>query len=197
MKKEMYISSACKIENNTVVVNNNLVYSESADKNFETFAKFAYKIFNVKYPKFYKMDNLCKLGFLTAEVLLNRGKFTEYYQSKYKPADIGIVITNFSSSLDTDEEFQKTIESTDNYFPSPAVFVYTLPNIMLGEISIRHKIKGENACFISKRFNDGALNDFYISSLFDEGKAKAVISGWVDYYKNNYLSVLYFIERDK
>ncbi|MBK8352131.1 MAG: hypothetical protein IPL21_10695 [Saprospirales bacterium] len=38
-----------------------LLKNESND--FETFASTLYKQLDIKYPKFYKMDNLCKIGF--------------------------------------------------------------------------------------------------------------------------------------
>jgi hypothetical protein len=56
-----------------------------------------------------------------------------------------LVFANRSSSLDTDFKYQESINSQENYFPSPAVFVYTLPNICVGEISIKHKMQTENA----------------------------------------------------
>src|SRR5690606_9811213 len=104
--------------------------------------KQVYKENNSAYPKFFKMDNLCKLAFLASEFLLEDSKIGSTTQE-----NMGIVLSNKSSSLNTDRKHQATINDKDNYFPSPALFVYTLPNIMIGEISIRHQIKGENVFF--------------------------------------------------
>ena len=41
--------------------------------------------------------------------------------------------------------FQETIQHADSYYPSPALFVYTLPNIVTGEIAIRNKYYGETS----------------------------------------------------
>jgi len=72
---------------------------------------------------------------------------------------------NASSSLESDEKHQEFIRDRKKYSPSPSVFVYTLPNIMAGEIAIRHKIKGENTVFIFERFDPGFIFH-YISELF-------------------------------
>jgi 3-oxoacyl-(acyl-carrier-protein) synthase len=103
------------------------------------FLKSSYRELKISYPKFFKMDNLCKLAFLSAEVLLKDAGLS----SRYTPAETGLIIQNASSSLETDEKHQESISDRGNYFPSPSVFVYTLPNIMTGEIAIRHKIKGK------------------------------------------------------
>ena len=101
---------------------------------------------------------------------------------------------NSSSSLDTDRNYQKTISSRTDYFPSPAVFVYTLPNVLIGEICIRHKIFGEGNFFISEKFNPSFVFN-YVSQLFDNDFVKCCITGWVEISGNNYESVLYLIEQ--
>ena len=76
--------------------------------------------------KFYKMDNLCKLGYVAAGYLLK--------DTNYRPKEIGIILANASSSLDTDCKHQAIINKEGDKAASPAVFVYTLPNVVLGEI---------------------------------------------------------------
>ena len=107
--------------------------------------------------------------------------------------DIGTVILNKSSSIDIDKAFQETIDSDDNYYPSPALFVYTLPNIMAGEICIRHKFKGENTVFIKKEFSAEFVQD-YVSLLFQKEKAKICITGWVEVNDDEYKSLLMLVE---
>ena len=38
--------------------------------NFSEFIKTAFREFKIEYPKFFKMDNLSKLAFLTSEIIL-------------------------------------------------------------------------------------------------------------------------------
>ena len=131
------------------------------------------------------MDDISKLGFLAAEVLLKD-------IPEQKDSNTGLVFSNSQSTLVTDSLFQDSIKSDDDFYPSPSVFVYTLPNIMLGEISIRNKFRGENAFFIFDRFNEVFLTD-YINLLFSEDKVNKCIGGWVDQSKDTYEAFMYFV----
>jgi hypothetical protein len=190
MKEKLYISSWCKITDKTVILNNKKEIYKENFANFAAFIKNLYKKELINYPKFYKMDNLSKLGFLTAELLIKNSDVLINYNKE----EIGIVIANSSSSLDTDFDYQKLISDKSNYFPSPSVFVYTLPNILIGEICIKHLIKGENAFFVSEEFDPEQLG-IYVTHLFDQGKINACICGWVELLKENYNSLLFLVER--
>jgi hypothetical protein len=134
----------------------------------------AYKALGMSYPKFHKMDALCKLGMLCMEAALTESDFL----SKNQPDQTAIILSNAASSIDTDRNHQHSISDKSNYFPSPAVFVYTLPNIIIGEMAIKYKITGENAFFISEKF-DAALMLNYTETLFSE-QTKAAVCGWVE-----------------
>lgn len=139
------------------------------------FLKSVYRQLEIKYPKFFKMDTLSKLAFIAVELLLKDLNINE----KYNTEDIAVIMANSSSSLNTDIEYQKTISDPNNYFPSPSVFVYTLPNILIGEICIRHKIQGENMFLINERFNPVNLV-FFTEYLMNSGKAGCVLCGWTE-----------------
>ena len=190
MNEKLYISGWCKITDQTVILDNKKETFEENFTNFAAFIKNLYKKEQVNYPKFYKMDNLSKLGFLTAELLIRNSDVLK----KYGKEEIGVVITNSSSSLDTDLDYQELIRDKSNYFPSPSVFVYTLPNILIGEICIKHQIKGENAFFVSEEFDPEQINT-YVTHLFDQGKIKACICGWVELLREKYYSLLFMVER--
>jgi hypothetical protein len=132
------------------------------------------------------MDNLGKLGWLAAEILLENS----FDKTVYQPEDIGLVLCNRSSSLDTDIKYYDTVKT----IASPALFVYTLPNIVMGEICIRHIFKGENDFFIFENFNAGFIQQ-YVSNLFDTGVLEACICGWVEIIDNEYQATLYLIEK--
>ena len=99
-----------------------------------------YRRFAGDYPKFFKMDTLSRLGFIAAEILL-KAPIT----NGQKPT--AIILANRSASIKNDTDYMATI-SDGNYYPSPALFVYTLPNIVTGEIAIRHHIQGETSFYI-------------------------------------------------
>lgn len=180
----LYIQTYCKIENNTIVLNGDTVFVEEA-VDFKLFMKSAYKEFGVNYPKFFKMDSLSKLALMAAELVLKE-------VSELEKENIGLVFANSSSSLDTDIAHQESIQDSANYFPSPAVFVYTLPNICLGEISIKQQLKSEHAFFIFDTFNAEFINQ-YAEALIMEQKSNQVVCGWVDYLKGTYKAFVYLV----
>jgi hypothetical protein len=154
------------------------------------FFKNIYKRLEIDYPKFYKMDRLSKLAFLTAEYLLKDKNLPE----KYAPDEVAMIFSNSNSSLDTDIKHNNSILSKDKYFPKPAVFVYTLPNILMGEISIRHIIRGENTFFITEKFDTVFFAD-YVINLLNKTKHKACLLGRADYMEGEFESVLFLIEQ--
>lgn len=183
---QLSIISYCIIQNSAVYKKENLLYKQDEEP-LESFLEKAYSSFNLSYPKFYKMDNLSKLGWLTSEILLK----DEQLKERYNLQNIGIVLSNANASLDTDIHYSGTI----NDIPSPAVFVYTLPNIVIGEIAIRNGFKGENAFFISESF-DAALLQKYVEMLFASNAVQACICGWVEVLEDGYKCVLYLVEKE-
>ncbi|WP_425235534.1 3-oxoacyl-ACP synthase [Ulvibacterium sp.] len=188
MEKEYFISSYCHIRNNTISLNGTTLYQEQ-HPDFKSLAKSAYRYFQTDYSKFFKMDNLSKLGFLAADILLkNEGVLPENEEN------IAIVLSNRASSLDTDRKHWESIRDPDTYYPSPAIFVYTLPNICIGEISIRHKLYSENSFFIFDEFNPSHLFS-YANGLLDMQKAEKVLCGWVDFDGPDYEAFLYLVNK--
>ncbi|MBX2968006.1 MAG: hypothetical protein KF803_01430 [Cyclobacteriaceae bacterium] len=153
---------------------------------FDDFLINAYEFLKADYPKFYKMDNLSKLGFLAAEALVHDRNLKQY-----SPETVAVVLSNSAASLDTDLRF---LQSTKNV-ASPALFVYTLPNIVVGEICIRHKITGENTFFVTPSFDPEFLC-FYAKSLFERNHVQACIAGWVDVLDEHHDVFLYLIEKE-
>ncbi len=183
---KLFINKYCHIKNNKVFVDGQLVFADEDAGSLRLFAKSLYRHLKPSYNKFFKMDEISKLGFLAAEVLLK-----EIDLSDYAEEEVSIVLSNSHSTLLTDQNHQKTIEDYDNFFPSPSVFVYTLPNIMIGEISIRHKLRGENAFFVVENFNANLLSN-HINNLFLTHKSNAFLGGWVNQSENNFDAFLYF-----
>lgn len=184
MENKTYIQAWCTIENNKIVLNGETVF-ESENSEFVDFSKKAYQHFEIGYPKFFKMDNLSKLAFLAAELLLKN-------ENPEIENNIALLFANKSSSLDTDVKYQHSISDKENYFPSPAVFVYTLANICLGEISIRHQLKTENSFFIFEAFNPTFMAD-YAAVLIQTQKAGKVLCGWTEFFEEEYKLFLYLV----
>ncbi len=187
MLTENYITASCSISDGIVFKDSQQLF-ENKSAELSAFLLSVYQHFQLNYPKFYKMDNLSKLGWLAAGVLLKDG----FNKDNYQPEEIGIVLANANSSLDDDLKYLETVKDG----PSPSLFVYTLPNIVIGEISIRNKFKGEHAFFIQDAF-DAAFIEKQVSYLLDKDILRACICGWVDVLEQDYKAVLFLVEKKK
>lgn len=185
MDNKLYIEHYCSIENGEISLDGEMIFSSDA-ASFADFSKEALRHFEIQYPKFFKMDALSKLAFLGSELVLKDALDKE---------NTALLFSNASSSLDTDVSYQQSISDKSNYFPSPAVFVYTLPNICLGEISIRHQLKTENSFFIFGGFNPEFLS-VYAENLIGTNKAESVLCGWVELLGESYRAFLYLVKKD-
>jgi hypothetical protein len=183
---ENYITGSCKIDQGTVFKNGELLF-ENKSAGLSDFLLSVYQYFQINYPKFYKMDNLSKLGWLASELLL-----TDFKKDKYQPEEIGLVLANSNSSLDNDIKYFDSLKE----FASPSLFVYTLPNIVIGEICIRNHFKGEHAFFIQDTFDTGFISR-QVNYLLDKDILKACICGWVDVLEQDYKAVLFLVEKQK
>ncbi|WP_295938492.1 beta-ketoacyl synthase N-terminal-like domain-containing protein [uncultured Alistipes sp.] len=150
-----------------------------------------YRSLEAPNMRFSKMDDLSKLGYVAAEKLLAAGDLL----GRYDVARVGIVLANRSASLDTDIRHQRVIESRPEEGTSPAIFVYTLPNIVSAEISIRHGIKGEGLFFLESAPGNDSFAMDYARQLIATGKLDAVICGWCDYLGENYEVQLNLLEK--
>ncbi|MBQ3675738.1 MAG: hypothetical protein II926_00020 [Bacteroidales bacterium] len=183
------ITSYCRITNDAVVVNGE---KHTIPRTDSPWLSDIYHAENLSYPKFFKMDNLAKAGFLGAELTLK-----DLNIDKTEPKqNIAVICCNRSSSLDDDTAYQHTIQSADNYFPSPAVFVYTLANIVTGEISIRNKIMGESAFYVLEHFNPQKFCSF-VRGAFSDKTIDACLCGWVEYFNGNCDVLFAYVTRNE
>lgn len=189
MNNKLYIQNYCHIKNNQLWLNGKLVFEGEQNSNLKDFLKSSYRNQKMHYAKFFKMDNLSKLSILAAELILSRIDSSRYHHN------IALVFSNNASSLDTDRKHQNTISDPDHYFPSPAIFVYTLPNIGIGEISIKFKLKSENAFFVFSNYNaDFHYN--YENILIQSDKSDAVLAGWVNVDDDEYDAFVYLVSKN-
>lgn len=178
--------SCCNVEISpeTVLINNAPIKIETIEgKHFLT---AIYKQCVDDYPKFYKMDGLARLGFLASELLLqkeqqesNDGTIPRFT----KRNDRAVVMYNCHSSINADNDYIFSLgesESTDKYFPSPAVFVYTLPNIVTGEIAIRNLYQGETEFYVLPEITPEA-EELLIKAAFADPATQSVMAGYVEY----------------
>jgi hypothetical protein len=182
---EKYITSVCVIRNHTVYKNGEVLFV-SGDSDISGFLLSVYKHLNINYQRFYKMDNLSKLGWLASEILLK----DSFIKENYQPEDTGLALSNASSSLDTDLKYMASVAD----FPRSSLFVYTLPNIVTGEICIRNNFKGETAFFLFNTFNASFI-EYYVSNLLDNNILNVCICGWIELFGEEYKAALFLVEK--
>ena len=146
---------------------------EQEGKEHHSLLTTLYKQMIGNYPKFYKMDGLSRLGFVASEILLNAEKGDT-------DKERAIIFFNHSSSIASDRNYKESINDKDNYFPSPSIFVYTLPNIVTGEIAIRNHFHGETSFFILPDKDERMMEEILQASCRDD-QSKSFLTGWIDY----------------
>jgi hypothetical protein len=169
-----------------VLMNNVRIADGALVRNGEVIASISssdpadmYRVLGFNYPKFFKMDTLSKWAWLGAEALLKKGD-SWLYEGTDKQ-NIAVVLATADGCLEVDHRYAQTIQT----IPSPALFVYTLPNIMLGEICIRHGFTGEQLCEVQEAFEPEALLTWVRDLLTKRGMTHC-LAGWVDASGDNY-----------
>ena len=167
----MKYSSYVRMTPSRVVLNEKMLTFEDSGKNLllEIYRKAV-----GNWPKFFKMDPLSKVGFVSTELLLS----TESPRVK-DCEDRAVILFNRSGSLADDRIYEGTIRSREEFYPSPAVFVYTLPNILTGEIAIRNKYYGETSFSVLEKF-DASVMLRTLEAAFVDPMTRSAVFGWVE-----------------
>lgn len=138
------------------------------------------------YPKFHKMDILSKVGILGAEYIIR--EINSSSLGDLLAENTGIIICGKSGTIITDRKFQETIQDQENCYPSPSLFVYTLPNIVTGEIALRHGIHGETGFFYLPEYDRKQLYRI-CEDLLSYTSLEIAIVGWIDISDDNKYSI--------
>ena len=184
---DLYINSYCHIHSSRIFKDGELIHNLEV-VGIEDVLKNSYSLLMLNYPKYYKMDSLSKLGILGAELLFADIALV----NQFSKDNFAMAMSNSDSSLDTDIKHQAAFENADAFYPSPAVFVYTLPNIVAGEIAIKHQLKGENLFYISNEF-DAFQTKILVENILSKAQTSAALVGWVNVYQNNYEAFLVLV----
>lgn len=174
-----YKTARVKIQPDAIILNECRIEVEGYGPNM---LKNAYKIYIGDYPKFYKMDIMSKLGLLASEMLL-RDERPERDDGRSVISDTqsnrDVIIFSRVGTINVDSKYFETIRRKDDYYPSPTLFVYTLPNIVAGEIAIRNGYHGETN-FYALPSKDNHIMDAITMMTLLKSTTKSVISGWID-----------------
>ena len=121
-------------------------------------------------PKFYKMDLFSRVAYLASAMLLREEKEVE---------EMPFILFNRSSSVLADRHHLRSCNGPEGFFPSPSVFVYTLPNVVMGDLAVHYGLKGETTLLILPE-KDEALMERITGSVFTQTGARMMLTGWAD-----------------
>ena len=183
----IFINQYCHIQNRSLIRQGNIIFTSDSGT-LDDFLEEVLTYLTLSYPKFYKMDRLSKMGFLASEMVLKDLPLLP----RYAPDQVAVVLSNAASSLDTDLRFAESMKT----IPSPSLFVYTLPNIVAGEICIRQGITGENAFFVFPEFDAEEMAD-YVTLVMASEKTRACIAGWIEAMGDHHDVFLYLVEKER
>lgn len=164
-----------------------------------SFLKQVYKSEIGNYPRFYKMDNLSKLGFVASELLLHAVRKDSSVEvtsassfAGQSGEDTAILLYSKYGSISTDQSYALSMQD----IPSPHLFTYTLPNMVTGEIAIRQGYHGETSfCLLHDNQDVTALLREAQSMLSSDAPITKAIVGSIDYLSdNNFEAQLCFID---
>lgn len=163
-----------KITPDTAVADGVRLFTERKDD--EDMLVYAYRQAINDYPKFFKMDGLSRLGFVASELLLaDTDARSEPRENR------AVVFFGCAGSISNDRNYQNTIKDADNFYPSPAIFVYTLPNIVTGEIAIRNKLYGETSFYVLDEWSPSTMVRTIETTFDSDAATTECICGWVEY----------------
>ncbi|MEZ5047635.1 MAG: hypothetical protein R2831_11665 [Chitinophagaceae bacterium] len=166
MSNTLYIQNFVRIFNNKLFVNNRLLLEQEG--NTDAFARALYQDCALQYPKFFKMDLMSKMGLVASSYILHDMGDIDMYKRCF-------IFQNKSASLIADKAYDNSIDT----HPSPLLFVYTLPNIVMGELAIKFRFKGENTFFVLPNFNAAQLVE-YTNILFKQQIAQYILLGFIE-----------------
>lgn len=182
------ITTYCHLSGDACTLNGDVVARRDKDSE-DGWLKQIYKQQEFAYPKFYKMDVLSQAGYLASQLIK---RANPRMASGYQDDEIAMVFANQASSADTDLRFLRSY--ADHSAPSPSLFVYTLPNIVLGEIAIANKWYGENMFAVLPTFTPGFFVDY--GRILLSQNTKAMLCGWIEILEAHMQVFLFFVEKN-
>lgn len=174
----------CKIQNGKLIVNGEELFQSESSGN--VFFQELYDFAKLSYPKFFKMDSQSKLALLASVFLLN-----DFDKTRYTSEEWSVLLSCKNGSLESDLKYWESAKTSS----SPALFIYTLPNVMIGEICIHHGFKGETNCFVFDKIEPEFM--FQQAAFLLKQESSACIWGWVNFFQENYEALLFLGEKEQ
>ncbi len=135
----------------------------------------AWSSLGIELPRFPRMDRSSKLVAIGGSAFFIEGGAL----AGHSKDTIGMVIMGTHGSMDTDLKYQTQLDA-DNH-AGPGMFVYTLPNIAMGEFSIQHGLHGSGLCLLNNALDLAQMREACEILLHEHGM-ESVICGWSDIF---------------
>ena len=132
-----------------------------------------YKKYLSDGSRFFKMDLYSRLAYV------GTGLLAKDTLEGIAPEDVAILLFTVNGSVLADRKHLSTYTHPDEYYPSPSVFINTLPNVVLGEIAMKNTIKGETTLVMLPE-RDESLKEKIVAATLAATRPGAVMAGWVD-----------------
>ena len=123
--------------------------------------------------RFFKMDLYSRLAYVGTGLLAKEAL------DAYDPEDRALFIFTQNGSLLADRKHLSTFSDPESFFPSPAVFINTLPNVVLGEIAVKNAIKGETTLVMLPCRDEAAMQRI-LEATTAATRPSVLLCGWVD-----------------
>ena len=132
-----------------------------------------FKKFLADGSRFFKMDLYSRLAYVATSLLAKDSL------EGCDPEEVALVVFTQNGSVLADRKHLSTFSNPEEFFPSPAVFINTLPNVVLGEIAVKNSIKGETTLVLLPGRDESAMNRI-IDATLAATKPAVMICGWID-----------------
>ncbi len=123
--------------------------------------------------RFYKMDLFSRLVYVATSLLI-KDKLPQHTSE-----EVSMIVFNKTGSILADRQHLALFSNSDAFYPSPSVFINTLPNVVMGELALQYGIKGETSFIILPRRDDSLIRDI-ADSVIADSPALYFITGWAD-----------------
>ena len=120
-----------------------------------------------------RLDNYSKAGLIASSLALKDAGIDTVDAHK----TTAIVVSTVTGSTDVDNKYFQTVLPQEGLLASPNLFAYTLPNCMLGEVSIRHGFTGP-AMILSQTTSDMMNGIVGGIKLLHYGLCERVVAGY-------------------
>ena len=123
--------------------------------------------------RFFKMDLYSRIAYV-GSCLLAKDSL-----KGFEPEDVSLLLFTLNGSILADRKHISSYSNPEEYYPSPSVFINTLPNVVLGEIAVKNTIKGETT-LVMLPTKDDAMMETIVDITLVATQPSAMIYGWVD-----------------